>query len=792
MAWYRIAAAGLIGWSVANAAPVRASDLKDVQPLNDRIIMLHFSDGYVEHHKRGEPRSQEKVVADPLDVAAAGRAASYDISSTADPAYRAARSPVRVGRKSKGTDFAWFVDTWQNGRAVNTRPDHAREHWLYLELPAPMRPGATYVVRTGALAANGSEWKLTFDEARARSEAIHVNTLGYVPSAPAKYAYVYHWMGDRGGMDVKSIVGRAFHVVDARSGKRVFSGTVAFRMPATQQETFHMTDTPGGNFLGADVAECDFSTFSTPGRYVVAVQGVGCSWPFTIGKDVYRPAFVATARALYHNRSGIALTKPYTEFERPAPHNPMLTPGFAGKLRYTRVRNSEWGSEGGDAARLMAESPGALTDTWGWYQDAGDWDSYETHLRIAQELLLVYAMAPGRFRDGELNIPESGNGVADILDEAAWLPRFCHRLRHELMAKKWGTGGIGLRVAGDAFGTDEGTRPDGTKVGRGSWEDTDRTWMASGEDPWATYRYAGVAANLARFVRKDPAGVDWAREARECYAWAKANTRPGDEDKEEGRLRTVRAYAAASLYVLTGENAYEEQFAADTADIQPTTYIWDTLRVYGPAVYALNGKGDPDIVKRITAALLQTADEEFVETPGKRALRWGGSFSMPMLIGQQTTPLAISGAIGYALARAGDPARAKRYLSALYTTCDYFLGANALNQTWITGVGPRFPSQVFHMDAWYNGKSKFHPGLIPYGPWRKANDVGSGPWDLDWANPTAYPDINLWPGNERWFSNRCSPMTGEFTVHQNIGPAAAIFGFLCADIADPRAPEANP
>jgi hypothetical protein len=773
---------------------VGASDLIAVQPLTGSIIMLHFDDGYVIHHKRGEPRTQEKVIVDPLDVKAASNTASYAIVSPDDPAYRTPTRPLKLFRKSKGTEFAWFVDSWVNNRAVNTRPDHAKEHWLYLQLPSPMKPGRTYTVRTGSLAANGREWKLAFDIGKSRSEAVHVNTLGYVPGAPAKFAYVYHWMGDGGGLDVKPIVGRAFHVVDTRSGRRTYTGRVAFRMPATQQETYHLSDTPNGNFLGADVAECDFSAVKAPGRYVIAVEGVGCSWPFTIGPDVYRPAFRATARALYHNRSGIALKKPYTEFERPAPHNPRLTPGFAGKLRYTRLRWTEWGSEGGDAAKLMAESPGELTDTWGWYQDAGDWDSYETHMRIPQELLLVYAMAPRNFTDGELNIPESGNGVPDILDEAAWLARFCHRLRHELIAKGWGTGGVGLRVAGDAFGTDEGTTPDGKKVGRGSWEDTDRIYMVSGEDPWSTYRYAGVAANLARFIRRDPDGVDWAREARESYAWAQANTRAGDEEREEGRLKHARAYAAASLFALTGEAAYEEQLRKDTAWIEPWTYLWNEQSYYGPAVYVLHGKGDPALQERLRAALLRTADQTLIVTPSKRALRWGGNFSMPMLIGQQTTPLILDGAIGYAIARAHDPERARKYVSALYTTCDYFLGTNALHQTWITGVGPRYPREVFHMDAWYNGKGKYHPGLVPYGPWRKAQEAGVGPWDLDWANPTAYPHIDQWPGNERWFSNRCCPMTSEFTVHQNIGPATAIFGFLCAPAGQSarRAPIAHP
>ncbi len=56
------------------------------------------------------------------------------------------------------------------------------------------------------------------------------------------------------------------------------------------------------------------------------------------------------------------------------------------------------------------------------------------------------------------------------------------------------------------------------------------------------------------------------------------------------------------------------------------------------------------------------------------------------------------------------------------------------------------------MDAWYNGKGRFHDGLVPYGPWRKVKDEGAGPWDHDWANSTVYPPIDLWPGNERWFT----------------------------------------
>jgi len=91
-----------------------------------------------------------------------------------------------------------------------------------------------------------------------------------------------------------------------------------------------------------------------------------------------------------------------------------------------------------------------------------------------------------------LNLPEGINGVPDILDEAAWLPRFLYRLRHELMSKGYGTGGVGLRICGDAFGSDNPN-----SILAGSWQDTNRNWVASGEDPWSTYRYAGACAHLA-------------------------------------------------------------------------------------------------------------------------------------------------------------------------------------------------------------------------------------------------------------------------------------------------------
>ena len=281
-----------------------SATVEEVLPLTDRVVMVHFGEGRVIHSQLGQPWGQETVQVSPLDTAAASRTNTYLVSSTNDTAYAQALPPVRVGRKSKGTDFAWS----------NVSPYCSREHWLYLALPQPMQRGKTYTVDTGTLATNGRYWALTFDEARARSEAVHVNLLGYVPGAPQKYAYAFHWMGDLGSLDLAAYQGRAFRLIDQQTGATAFTGQLAFRKSATQAETGQTADTPNGNYLGAEVYECDFSSFSRPGTYVVAVDGIGCSFPFQVKPDVYREAFRTVIRGLYHNRSGVELKPPLHYF----------------------------------------------------------------------------------------------------------------------------------------------------------------------------------------------------------------------------------------------------------------------------------------------------------------------------------------------------------------------------------------------------------------------------------------------------------------------------------------------
>lgn len=738
--------------------------------------MVYIREGHAVHHRRGQKRTDGHVELTPLEVAAATQTTSWSVHSDTDPAFKAGVQPLRVGRKSKGVEFAWMVQGWDqvNQRALNTDPDHAKAHWLYLVMPQPMHVGQTYRIDGSSIPHVGT-FTLTYS-ARSRSEAVHVNLLGHVPDS-AKYAYIYHWAGDLGSVDLAWLKGRTFNLIDTVSGAIAWTGEVTFRAPADQLETTQLNDTPKGNFLNAEVWQCDFSACTKPGTYVVAVEGIGASFPFAIHPDVYREAFRTTARGLYHNRSGIALTKPYTEYERPAPANPLQTPGFAGKMVYTTTPLiGDVGEDFSDAnkERIRSGIKGPL-DVSGFYMDAGDWDGYTSHLNVATALLFSYEMAPKNFSDGELNIPESGNRIPDLLDEALWLPHFCFRLRHALLDKDWGTGGIGLRIAGDFSGPDE--RADGTT--RGSWED-DRTYYISGEDPLSTMRYAAVSAHLAYALSlakaADPAGIDWQREAKEAYVWAQAHAPANDE-----HYLNQRIYAAAALFRITGDVAFEKQFYTDTASWKMDEELW-WEKPYGGWIQVLGGGSQPTMpeqAQRIRQIVLRSCAIRALETSDKRALRWGGGLSMPMLIGQQTTPWIMEGMIGSTVVRTSDPALAKRYRDAVATTCDYMLGTNSLNQTWVTGLGIRQVQGIFHMDGWYNGKPTVHPGIVPYGPWRESDAPGQGPWDVKWPNTTVYPAIGQWPGNERWFENRNCPLSSEFTIHQTTCWSAAVYGWMC-------------
>lgn len=760
-----------------------------VRPLHEGLLMVHYIDGYIDYHGNGEPWGADQVFVNPISIPSGNNVASYSLSSDDDANYSTARRPLDVGFKSKPREISAICDGWGTlafyGKpgCLNPNPDRVMEHWFYLELPQPLVSGNTYTLDVVAgVTGTASTTTFTWDDQDTHSEALHVNNLGYTRVAPQTVGYLYHWGGDLGGIDFSAYQGQPFHLVDQADGNIVFSGTVAFRAGENNRETNQNdpNETPNQNFVGAPMWECDFSAFREVGEYKLSVPGVGASFPFVIGCDALRPAYQAAARSLYHVRSGIAKEEPYTEFTRPADHNPAVTPGFADRLIYTDFSICEADSpENSNQDSWEAGARGNLTTTFGWYHDAGDWDAYGTHAKVPPQLLLTYQLFSENFRDGDLNIPESGNGIPDLFDEAMWLPRFYQRLRAEIQDKGWGTGGVaGARVFGDFWGEDNG--PGG--IGRGSWQDTDRDWYVSGEDPVHTYAYAGMAAHIASLLADlgvdDPEGVDWQAEALSAYAWAEARYNP-NFGCHSFDIREKKNYAAAALLRLTGESTYDDDFRSSWSEMGSNTFEEDAI--YGACLYLSLPESETDANTRqsITSKLQSVADFYLTGFVTTRGARYGGNPWLPMLIGQSSTPILFEGLMGYALLKDGDPTRGEAYYRTLHNTADYFLGTNPLNMTWMTGVGDRHQEHLFNLDFWHDDHEGFAPGFTSYGPWRRMpNTPNAGWWDIGWAEQSVYPEIDQWPGHERWFGMQPTPISAEFTVHQNLVHTATLYGAL--------------
>ncbi len=303
-------------------------------------------------------------------------------------------------------------------------------YYSFLHLPAAMQPGGTYTA--------SDEWgdtvTWTYDPNQTISWALKVDQVGYLADAAEKYAYLGGWLGPNGGaLDVAAFDGQPFDLVRESDGQAVYSGAIALRGDESA---------PIGGYLlsGERVYQLDFSSFSTPGRYYIRVAGVGRSWSFTIGGDAMGEAFYVHARGLFHQRCA-ALPSANTPWSRGDAHAPIFQAAHPTEIgAYDDHHADGWGfrDEHGNfpaglstfAVIQATATTQIVSNTSGEWHDAGDYDKGGfSHLRIVEYLSEAYLMFPDHFADGQLNLPGSGNGIPDILDEAIWGTDLWRRLQ---------------------------------------------------------------------------------------------------------------------------------------------------------------------------------------------------------------------------------------------------------------------------------------------------------------------------------------------------------------------------
>ena len=595
---------------------------------------------------------------------------------------------------------------------------------------------------------------LDFDDRSTVTPTVHVNQVGFAPN-DVKVAV---WGGLIDGIGGSAVVdGKPFVVVDAETGEvhHQDQGVVV----AAGDEMGH-GDLSGGGL----VVELDFSALREEGRFQVCVEGVGCSYPFTISAEVWTDLAVTVARAAYHQRSGTDLGAPFTSVDRPAGYRPDAGATVFGS-EHTQLEMRLSGGTGFD--ELVAKGTASEVPTaWGGHFDAGDWDRRINHLWYTRTTAHLLRWFPEEFAGLTLNIPESENAVPDLLDEGLWSLDLYRRMQAA-------DGGI-------RGGVEASHHPPANST---SWTD-DLATFAFSPDPWSSFLYASVAAEVAVTLQPyDRARADdYLESALAAYRWAADEIdRSSFDDDQLAAIRGQHNVAAAALLLATGESAYHEDFMA-TADYLNggeramschRHLVCDAAWLYLEADPALT---DPAIRQDLTDRFVQSADAIL---DAAQSTRYGWTTehpSVPLIWGLGASGAPHSSGLLKAFHLTGDT----KYRDAVVRSAGVSLGANPKNRVLITGVGREPVRNPLIVDILHGGLPVW-PGTPVYGPHQFVED-GPEAWAVEFflrpggANPDPLVVPYLW----KWYDVSNLPFLNEFTLHQSHSETLLAFATLAA------------
>ncbi len=325
--------------------------------------------------------------------------------------------------------------------------------------------------------------------------------------------------------------GNNYEVRDWQTDAVVFSGmTTAWKSGATHAQS------------GDQVWWFDFSGLTDEGSYYIydVTNTVG-SGRFEIGGDVYATLLEVAVRTFFYQRCNFAKEAPYAEI------------GWTDAASFV-------GTEQDSDCRLV-NNPTVMTSkdlTGGWF-DAGDYNKYINFAdNVVHDLLLAYQEKPNVWADN-YNIPESGNGVPDLLDELKWELDWMLKMQEE-------SGAVLHKISATTFNSSSPPSTD-TEVRRYAPATASATISAC-----KAFAHAAIVYQSLEDVAMQAYGDELETAALNAWNWLEANSGqiPSSYNnsgfvnaaaEEDAYHQTVnRASAAVYLYDLTGGTTYRTFF----------------------------------------------------------------------------------------------------------------------------------------------------------------------------------------------------------------------------------------
>jgi endoglucanase len=397
------------------------------------------------------------------------------------------------------------------------------------------------------------------------------------------------------------------------------------------------------------------------------------------------------------------------------------------------------------------------------------------HTAVAQLLMRAVELRGDDLVDGQLALPESHNGLPDLLDEALWSLEAWKALQE--------------RDGGVRAGVESHREPWGYYFAN----DDPLPYWTFARDADVSARVAALFAHASRLLtpRDRARAADLRGRALGAWRWARSH-RPH---------AASRLYAASELWRLTGDRAYAREVDA----------LWPSFGPDGPwsrmalqhafqSDYFADARPMPDWVlgylgasaasparvadsRRILEAYAAAAVREAIDSRhahrsprGDRGVDWGGG----AIVARYLDPVVARMQLG----DVPDDRRAD-YFDALSLAADYVLGGNPLGMSFVTGLGSRRPEEPLHLDSLVfvrRGRPPM-PGIPVFGPVR---ELPSAPYYRA-ARAAFHPPFEDRPLMRRYADVRTFPNTNEFTVWDGQAPLAQLFALLVGAGARPPA-----
>jgi hypothetical protein len=749
---------------------LQASMLVEVKVVDKDFLQVYFKDGDVTFVddglgptaflNLGHDATKNNVVnyGTALNTTNAVATASWKLTSTGDAAYgTAGQAPANCYRKSKLNGM--YEGNWSGSDFVY---QHTMEHSIYLKLPSSMVQGKTYTLQINANTnTDSTSTTFTYDIFNSRSEAVHVNLVGYSTAASIKAADLYCWLGDGGARDYTSFQGDTVYLYNTVTRKSQQVATVAFWKASAGEAQ-------GYNFTMSSVWKADFTGFATPGTYRLAIQGVGCSQDFEIANDVYHDPFMVNERGYFYMRIGQD-----SVHVRPVPRRPLYIPGVNPPSTVVYITtmqptNANWTTfTGGD--------PYDNPDAWapystgrtnaraiGGHADAADWDRNMGHISNIYDILLPYILTNGAIGDDNLGIPESGNGIPDIIDEARNEVDFWLNLRD-----------------GQAYGYGL-TNPNSNNVFYQAG--------ANAIGAWASAANSAMLAEAFRIAGQTTLMNAYRDSAVNAYNYAGGlglADQMLDFKQEIGdgyvRGRDLKMTAAAYLYNVTGNTVYENEINAESKVTSATSTIIDLTtcnQLWATAAYCFTNRtvNYPTLYSNMKASIINEAKNSEANYSNSRPSRRATDNNTGWFPTEENVQRTI-------LARAVATTQADKDLleNALVLEADWGLGRNPANMiimtTATTPLSTKRSVDAMYISGQNDGTPGQHPGMTPY---FNVVDWGGGMvmGNPSWMTAFSYPANSTWPVGEVYFNTRYVYAHSEFTPQQTMRGKIALYGYL--------------